>query len=73
MIYIKTDMKEMPKACVYEEHEMVFPNNNSVLKFCPYIEQDGCICKASKTNPRPAPIFNKRPEWCPLVRKEDIK
>lgn len=67
MIYIKTDMTEMPKGCSWVE--LIF--DFGAIRLCPY--KNGKHCVVSKEHKEVAKHNCKRPDWCPLIRKEDIK
>lgn len=63
MIYIKTDMKEMPEGCKWY-------NENGSLERCPFYR---CCADEFRIYVNLNPFEPERAEGCPLIRKEDIK
>ena len=62
MMYIKTDMTEMPKGCRWVE-------SGGNIEPCMCIE----YCKANKIHILRNPFEPERAIRCPLIRNEDIK
>ena len=62
MIYVKTNMTEMPKGCRWVE-------SGGNIEPCMCIE----YCKANKIHILRNPFEPERAIRCPLIRKENIK
>ena len=72
MIYIKTDMKEMPKGCARQH-----------AKMCPFFKREEflqdlkgyfSVCKANRgAGWKVITDLESRPAWCPLIEKKEEK